>query len=414
MIIPVGGEAKRLRPLTAEVSKASVRVFNRPIAEFVLAELALHGARHFIFGVKGYVNYRSLFDYFREGIGFSAQYGIAPRAHVKYQPPVEDVGNADSVRINLGYYDVKGPVMVVQGDNIFELDLEDLLSFHEEKGSFMTVVLTYVDDVEGYGIAELEGDQRIRRFLEKPRREEAPTRLANTGIYLLSPAVRELLDRPTVRQMIERGRLDFGLDFIPFVVREGYPVFGYTLEGEWYDLGTPAGYLATMLRVLRTSRRSLFYFGEPVAGLDRVWIQGESPEALRGRAEIVRKVREGRLTLDGSVMIGRHCQIGDGTTIRDSCIDNFCVVGEDVTIERSAIMDRVVLGDEAEVQDSIVGRHVRVKSSRSRPTWILGLSVIGHDVVIGEGCFIGSSRIFPHLTVPEGAKLADRTLESGS
>ena len=99
VIIPVGGRATRLLPLTAETSKACLRLLNRPLVDFSLLSLANQGIQNFIFGVKGYVNYRCLFDYFGEGIGFSSQHGISPRVHIKYQPHIDDVGSADSVRI---------------------------------------------------------------------------------------------------------------------------------------------------------------------------------------------------------------------------------------------------------------------------------------------------------------------------
>lgn len=109
-IIPVGGKAKRLLPLTAETSKACLRILNRPLIEFSLLSLARQGIRNFIFGVKGYTNYRDLHDYFESGYGFSAKYGIKPRVHIKYQPNVEDYGSADSARINMEYYNVRDPV----------------------------------------------------------------------------------------------------------------------------------------------------------------------------------------------------------------------------------------------------------------------------------------------------------------
>jgi len=61
VIIPIGGEAVRLRPLTAETSKAVVRLLNRPLIEFTILELAKQGFREFIFGARGYWNYRDLF-----------------------------------------------------------------------------------------------------------------------------------------------------------------------------------------------------------------------------------------------------------------------------------------------------------------------------------------------------------------
>ena len=433
VIIPVGGEAKRMKPLTAETSKAIIRTLNRPLVEFAMAELALQGVRNFIFGVKGYYNYRGLFAHFDEGIGFSSRYNILPRVHIKYQPHIDDVGSADSIRLNIEYYDIKSHVMVVQGDNPFGMDLSKLLNFHQEKQGVMTIVLTYVDDVERYGIASIGSDDRIKGFVEKPKKEEAPSRLANTGMYVLSPEVREIFKHPSVQRMIhEKKRLDFGLDFIPFLVQEGYPVYGYLLEGVWYDVGTPKSYLDTVLRILKSSSnpsyvgepllferpsstsRKFFYHGDPpltIPNVGSVWIQGQSPESLSRKDQIINKVRQGKIKFEGSVLIGRHCQIGEGTIIRDSCIDNFCIIGENATIERSAIMDRVLIGDGTTVQDSIIGRQVNVKSSVSHPTWILGVSVIGDDVVIGEGCVMTESKIYPHKVIPSMQRIANQTIE---
>jgi len=409
-IIPVGGEAKRLKPLTAEVSKAVVRIFCKPMVEFAVAELSQQGVKNFVLGVKGYVNYVSLMDYFKDGVGFSADYEISPRVHVKYQPNVDDVGSADSVRINMEYFDIDGPVIVVQGDNLFNLDLADLLSFHDRKGAAMTVVLTPVTDVEGYGVADVSPEGRIRRFVEKPKREEAPTNLANTGIYLLSPGVRRVFDDPRVSEMIRvKKRLDFGLDFIPFMTDNGFPVFGYTLKGEWFDVGTPAGYLQTMMEVLNGQRTS-FYLGEPVDGINRVWIKGKSPESEKRRAVILRKVKEGKIRLEGSVLIGRHCQIGDGTVIRNSCIDNFCILGEGVTVENSSLMDRTVVGDGAEIRQSIIGRHARIGSTKEKPTWVVGLSVIGDDVTVGEGSIFNGNKVNPHKVLKDWAGRANEVV----
>ena len=411
VIIPVGGEAERLKPLTAESSKAVVRIFNRPLVEYAMVELARQGVRHFVFGAKGYVNYRSLFDYFGEGMGFSYQYRVRPRVHIKYQPRIDDVGSADSVRILMHYYGIQKTFLVVQGDNLFGLDLADLLDFRKKTNAFMVVVLTPVDDVEAYGVADTDETGRIRRFVEKPTRDKAPSRMANTGIYLISPEIAKVFEEPEVQQMIKVGkRLDFGLDMIPYLV-DRYPVYGYYMQGDWLDVGTPKGYLKAMTNLLNRKERPGMYLGDPVPQLPNVWIQGSSPESISRRDEIVQSVLSGKIRLEGNVYIGHHCQIEEGSIIRDSCIDNFCILGRDVTIERSAIMDRVVIEDGALIQDSIVGRHVRVASSVKRPTWITGLSVIGDDVDIGEGATLASTRVNPHKVIPEGASIQGQFLE---
>ena len=110
--IPVGGQAKRLRPLTHDISKPCIRFLNRALIEFPMATLAEQGVRNFIFGEFGYTNYTNLFDQYGEGVGFSAKYLIEPRVHIKHQPNLDDLGSADSYRLNVEYYDVRDPVLV--------------------------------------------------------------------------------------------------------------------------------------------------------------------------------------------------------------------------------------------------------------------------------------------------------------
>lgn len=397
VIIPVGGIARRLLPLTAEVSKACIRLVNLPLIEISLLTLAKQGVKNFIFGVKGYTNYRSLHDHFESGIGFSAKYGITPRVHIKYQPNVDDCGSADSARINIEYYDIKDPVFAVQGDNIFDVNLMDMLKFHCEKNAFLTIGLMPVPDVTGYGIAKIDKDMRISEFVEKPSPKEAPSNLANTGLYLFSPEVREVFKETKVQEMIfKRKRLDFGYDFIPYLIETGRPVYGYILSGVWYDVGTPERYLEAMNGILHGKLKALRDFGGRISEDTNIWIQGESPEALRRRNEIIRKIKDGKIEIEGPVLIGRHCEISDGVRIVNSCIDNYTRIGRNAVIENSAIMDRVIIGDSAEIKDSIVGRHCIINSSQMERTRIHNISVIADDVIIETGCEIVATKIYPH------------------
>jgi NDP-sugar pyrophosphorylase family protein len=400
VITPVGGKAKRLLPLTAETSKACLRILNRPLIEFSLLSLARQGIRNFIFGVKGYTNYRDLHDYFESGYGFSARYGISPRVHIKYQPNFDDLGSADSARINMEYYNVRDPVFAVQGDNIFDVDLKELVEFHQKKRAVMTIALREVEDVEGYGIADINKDKRISRFVEKPAPKEAPSNLANTGLYMVSPEIRKIFKEKGVKQIIkERHRLDFGYDFIPYIIKTGRTVYGYTLKGSWYDVGTPKRYLEAMQDMLNGRFLSLTDFGGRISEEARIWVQGESYEALKRRQEIIRKIKQGKIDVEGSVLIGRHCKISDGVRIVNSCIDNYTKIGKGVVIENSAVMDRAIIEEKAEIKESIIGRHVTVLSSLRKQTKIDSVSVIADDVTIAEGCKLTATKIYPHQFV---------------
>jgi len=412
VIIPVGGKAKRLLPLTAETSKACLRIVNRPLIEFSLLSLARQGIRNFIFGVKGYTNYRDLHDYFESGYGFSTRYGISPRVHIKYQPNIDDLGSADSARINMEYYNVRDPVFAVQGDNIFDVNVKELVEFHQKKGAVMTIALREVEDVEGFGIADINKDMRISRFVEKPPPKEAPSNLANTGLYMVSPEIRKVFIEKGVKQIIkERHRLDFGYDFIPYVIKTGRPVYGYTLRGSWFDVGTPKRYLEAVQDMLNGRFLSLTDFGGKISEEARIWVQGESSESLKRRKEIIRKIKQGKIEVEGSVLIGRHCKISDGVRIVNSCIDNYTQIEKDVLIDNSAVMDRVIIGEKAEIKESIVGRHVTILSSPRRQTKISSVSVIADDVKIAEGCRLTATKIYPHQYVR--GEFEDQTLMAG-
>ncbi len=412
VIIPVGGKAKRLLPLTAETSKACIRLVNRPMIEFSLLSLARQGVRNFIFGVKGYTNYRDLHDYFESGYGFSARYQIKPRVHIKYQPNVEDLGSADSARISMDYYDVKDPVFAVQGDNIFDVDVKEIVEFHEKKGAVMTIALREVENVEGYGIADINKERRIARFVEKPSPKEAPSNLANTGLYVVSPGIRKIFKEEGVKQIIkEEKRLDFGFDFIPYLIKTGRPVYGYTLKGSWYDVGTPKHYLEAMHDMLNGRFSSLTDFGGRISEEERIWVQGESSESKKSRAEIIRKIKQGKIKIEGSVLIGRHCKISNGSKIVNSCIDNYTQIGKGATIVNSAIMDRVIIGEKAEIKESIIGRHVTILSTPRRRTKIDSVSVVADDVTVAEGCRLTSAKIYPHLNVR--GEIVGQTLMAG-
>ncbi|MBO3768336.1 MAG: NDP-sugar synthase [Candidatus Brockarchaeota archaeon] len=414
VVLPVGGEAKRLQPLTALVSKACVRLLNRPIVEFSMESLAKQGVKTFIFGVKGYLNYKSLYDYFKEGIGFSARHNISPRVHIKYQPNVIDVGNADSVRINFEYLMIVNWIFGVQGDNIFDIRLREMIEFHKSKNALMTIALASVEKPEEYGIVSLDNDQRIKSFVEKPKEfKHEGSKLINAGLYLMSPEIKEVFEKDEVKKMIyENKRLDFGMDLIPYLVERDYPVYGYFLDATWFDIGTPQRYLDAMVKILYGKLKTIDEFEVRIDNNKPIYVQGQSDESIAKREEIKALYKKGKITINGAALIGRHVLIEENISITDSNIDNFSIIRKGSIVEHSAILDRNLLEEGTLVSNSVVGRHCYIKSSFSNPTKIHNLSVIGDNVTIGEGCEIVASKIWPNLSIPRGIKVINRVLKT--
>lgn len=275
----------------------------------------------------------------------------------------------------------------------------------------MTIALTKVERVEEYGIAELGEDMRIKRFLEKPAADKAPSKLANAGIYLLSPEARKIVENEEMEKIVgERGRLDFGYDFIPYLVDNDYPVYGYPLKA-WFDVGNPQNYLKAMHDLLYGAL-DIRVTEERIFPERNVWVQGYSEESLKRREEIVSQCKGGKLVIDGAALIGRHTRIGDDCRIVDSNIDHFCIIGEHVNVERSAIGDAARIGEYTHIEDSILGRKVTVESSHESPTFVQTTSVIGSSALIRKGCRIVRTRINPGLMIPPGMTYIDKFLQS--
>jgi len=398
-LIPVGGEAVRLRPITVGTSKALVRILNRPILEFIILELAVNGFEEVYLGVRGYHNYRSVYDYFREGYWVRVKYPFIDHdVRLRYMPRYETSGNAEAVKILVEYYGIEEPFAVVQCDNLFKLDLGKVFDFHRSRGADMTIVLKEVEDVTGFGVAVLDGE-RISRFVEKPRPEEAPSRLINTGMYIVEPsALERFFGSDTGRELLRAGRTDFGQHVIPKLIESGYRVYGYVMrEGYWFDIGTPERYLEAMKFLLYTRDPQVL---EAVEKLPGVFLQGKSAKSVSLHMEIVEKAERGLIRFSGSVLMGRHTLIGSGTTIEDSSIDNYCVIGPRSHISGSAIMDRSYVEEEVRIVNSIIGRHVHIEKGAT-----LINSYIGDDVYIGAHSKLVNVKAWPHERIPAHAHL---------
>jgi NDP-sugar pyrophosphorylase family protein len=398
-IIPVGGEAVRLRPLTVETSKALVRILNRPILEFIILELAMNGIEEVYLGVRGYYNYRAVHDYFREGYWLRTKYPFIDHdVRIRYMPRYETSGNAEAVKITVEYYNIKEPFIVVQCDNIFKLDLKKVFEFHRNVGADMTIVLKEVEDVTGFGVAEIDSEYRIKRFVEKPRPEEAPSNLVNTGIYLIEPTVIEFFKTSQGQELLKTGKTDFGQHVIPKLIELGYKVYGYVLnEGYWFDVGTPERYLEAMKFLLNLRDYRVLEAEEKLPG---VYMQGKSPKSREFHEDIVMKARKAMLKFSNVVLIGRHTTIGENTFIENTSIDNYCIIGSNTYISSSAIMDRSYIGDEVKIINSIIGRHVYV----GRKTTIIN-SYIGDNVYIGENSKLVNVKVWPHERIPPYAHI---------
>jgi NDP-sugar pyrophosphorylase family protein len=387
VIATVGGEGTRLYPLTLDKPKCLVNLVGRAIVARTFESLAMQGCREFIIASKGAEITQRLKEYFKDGAGFSSRLKLDPPAVFRYQNNYLDKGSADSLRHNLERYDIRRDTLVIAGDSVFELPLEEMLRYHQEKGGVATIGLKRIEgDLSPYGVAKVDENMRIEKFVEKPKPGQAPSNLVNTAIYLFSPEIREILQR-----MGERAK-DIGGDLLPYLAENGYPVYGFEIKGYWTDIGTPENYLNTTQTILHESVK-LFPLGESVA--PGLWIHHTTWEAIK------RKVEKGRIILKPPVKIGADCRIGEGVVIESSFIGDCVDIGDNTHILGSVVLDftnvgrnvrlnSTIVGEYAHIGDgSIIDKNLPVEFASGSPDMV---PVIGNNVSVFERSVLGPKK----------------------
>ncbi len=407
-LIPLGGLGTRLYPLTVETSKAMVRFLNRHLIDYILMKLAQNNVREVYLGVSGFFNYRDLYDHLGSVFTIPLPSGKNLTIRVRYQPNIDSVGNAHSVKILMEYYDIREPVIVVQGDTIFDIKIEEMYKFHEENNAFMTIALKPMEDkseLKHFGVAKIGRDSKtIEGFIEKPQKpEEAPSNLVNTGIYILSEDFRRYLESPIIEEKVKKKEMDFGKNIIPDIIARGKRVVGYMVKGYWFDIGTPERYLEatfTLLRILGNDELGV------TTTYSRVRMQGRTQLSKQLHADIIRKDKEGKIRLIGDILLGRHISLGDGVELDTAVIDNYTIIGKNTRIKHSVVMDRNIIGENVVIENSIIGRHVRIGDNVK----IIN-SYIGNNVTIENGATLEKVKVWPHKTIELNAYIGNITIK---
>lgn len=217
--ILAGGKGTRLKPITHEIPKPLVPLHDKPILQHCIDLMKRHGITEIILaiGFKG--------DKIKEYFGNGKKFGV----NITYVEEKEPLGTAGPLRLAKEL--LTETFVMCNADELKNIDLDDMYLFHKEKGGLGTIALTTVEDPYNYGVAKLEGN-RIIEFIEKPQKGKEPSKLINSGLYILEPKVIEYV--PNGFSMIEK-------DVFPKIAKEGR-LFGYPFSGQWFDIGNMEKY----------------------------------------------------------------------------------------------------------------------------------------------------------------------------
>jgi glucose-1-phosphate thymidylyltransferase len=124
-------------------------------------------------------------------------------------------------------------LLVVAGDNLFDYALEDLVGFWREKGEASVIAVHDVGDpalASQYAVVELDDDDRVLSFVEKP--EKPASTLAATATYVYHASHAAL-----IADYLAAGNPPDPIGLFPAWLHSRAPVYGYRFEGEWLDIG---------------------------------------------------------------------------------------------------------------------------------------------------------------------------------
>jgi NDP-sugar pyrophosphorylase family protein len=340
-----------------------------PIIHYVLSHLAKSGF-HDIIVIPGYLK-DQIMGYVEDGSKFGTK--------VTYVVEPEGVTFGTAGSLKLAAHLLDDTFLVVQADVISEIPLGDMRLFHSDHRGEVSIALTTVEDPSSYGVAVLNAEDEIVKFVEKPSPGTVSSSLVSTGFYILEP---EVVD------YIEDEKWDFAKDLFPYLMRLGQHIFGFSSNAFWVDVGELKGYLKGINWVLQNLAR------EPLRDTKMIGGSAE-PVFVQGDVTIEKGARvQGPVLLENGTFLGKDVQVRPGTVLKENSQIN---AGTD--FEAGIAFEKVVIGNGCSIRSTIIGERA-----------VIGNHVSIDRAMIGQGCRIGDgakilpgSKLWPNTKVDEGS-----------
>ena len=362
-----GGEGTRLRPLTCNIPKPMVPIMNKPIMQHII-ELLMKTKLTDIAVTLQYMP-----EIIKSHFGNGNQFGVSLKYYIEQFP----LGTAGSVKNAQDFLD--DTFVVISGDALTDINLNDAIEFHKTNKSIATLVLTRVKVPLEYGVVVTENNGRIKRFLEKPSWGEVFSDTVNTGIYILEPDIFEMIKKDEV--------FDFSKDLFPYILKNKLPIYGFITDNYWCDVGDLRAYYQAHIDIFE-KKVNVDIEGKRNEG--EIWL-GEGCE-IHSESQV-----------NGPVVIGKNVKVKKG-----AIIDSFSVIGNNVIFEensyvkRSIVWNNTYIGKNARLNGTIIGNKVQTMDG----SIINENSIIGHGTVIKDHAIIGNNvKIWPNKIIDNGMEV---------
>ena len=219
IVIMAGGKGLRLGKLTKNCPKPMIKINNKPILEIILEQCANQGFKKFHISVN-YLK-EQIKKYFKNGSNFNVK--------INYLEEKSFLGTAGS--LNMFKKKPTEPFLVINGDVLSKINLKNLIDFHNDHSSDITIcVKEYISKIP-YGIIDINGYE-VNSLKEKP----TITNHINAGIYLINPDILKLLPKNKYFEMT---------DLINLAKEKKYKINAFPIYEYWQDLGYPENLIQT-------------------------------------------------------------------------------------------------------------------------------------------------------------------------
>jgi UDP-N-acetylglucosamine diphosphorylase/glucosamine-1-phosphate N-acetyltransferase len=329
-VLLAAGEGVRLQPVTATRPKHLIRLGGKPILEHSLDAVKACGITDAII-VTHYMG-EAIRQYFGDGekLGLKLEY--------VEQATVLGTGNAVSVAEPF----VDGDFVLVYGDLLFAPEaLKNVIDLYAREKPVAVMGVVPVEKPESYGIIESGDEKHVKCIVEKPSAAEAPSNLANAGLYVFST---EIFSKIRQTKSSVRGEWEL-TDALSLLIKDERAVLAAEIsKADWIDIGRPWDLLEANSWALNRMEHAVYGNVENGAHLVGPVTVAETAR-IRSGAYI-----EGPTFIDEGSDIGPNCFIRACTSIgKNVRIGNACEV------KNSIVMDYTHVGHLSYVGDSILG-----------------------------------------------------------
>jgi UTP--glucose-1-phosphate uridylyltransferase len=255
-IIPVAGFGTRFLPATKAQPKEMLPIVDKPIIQYLVEEAVAAGIEEIIF-VTGRGK-RAIEDHFdcsfeleqtlvekNKTDRLQAIYNISNMAKFSFVRQPKPLGDGDAL-LRARHLVGNEPVAVLFGDDIVDSEkpcIGQLMETFQKYNSPVVALLKVpMDQVSNFGVVDgvkhNGGTYEIKRLVEKPKKEEAPSDLIIVGKYILTPAVFEELDKVVPAK---DGEIRLADALSNMLGKKA--IYGLEFEGKRYDCGSKLGFL---------------------------------------------------------------------------------------------------------------------------------------------------------------------------